>query len=255
MMTGSSARGEKSCLKRRAQSIALLASLLFLSLAGSPPPAAASDVVFYELTEAMTFDGVTRTGAGALAGEAQVGRSPLCPRDVLESLAAASLARRDRPCYVTAIGQDVLSLATFGGIFKADIQVKVQGDNLVDAPELVVMVATIAGDLLIADTELRLLAIPRGTLTITHVLDPTTFQHVEVQGGDIPLTGIVRLPFAIGPDGRHRKARSGEPAFYLSDQRELVRVESKERSLGLATARFEVNFHGQFGGAGHTTAE
>jgi hypothetical protein len=119
----------------------------------------------------------------------------------------------------------------------------------------VVIVAKIAGDLLIADAELRLLAIPRGTLTITHVLDPTTFQHVEVQGGDIPLTGIVRLPFAIGPDGRHRKARSSEPAFYLSDQGELVRVEPEERSLGLATARFELNFHGQFGGAGHTTAE
>ena len=112
-----------------------------------------------------------------------------------------------------------------------------------------------AGDLLIADTELRLLAIPRGTLTITHVLDPITVRHVEVQGGDIPLTGMVRLPFAVGPDGRHRKARRGEPAFYLSDHGELVRVEPEERSLGLATARFELNFHGQFGGAGHTTAE
>jgi hypothetical protein len=150
----------------------LLALPLVLSVAGSPVPAAAFDVAFYELTGTMIFDGVTRTGAGKLAGEATVGRSPLCPRDVVEALATAGLARRDRPCYVTAIGPDVLSLATFGGTFEADIQVKVQADNPVDAPELVVMVARIAGDLRIADAELRLLAIPSGTLTITHVLDP-----------------------------------------------------------------------------------
>jgi hypothetical protein len=246
---------ETSRMTTRAKAFAALASLLFLSVAGAPAPTAAFDVAFYELTETMTFDGVTRTGAGALAGEAKVGRSPLCPREVVESLATAGVARRDRPCYVTAIGRDVLSLATFGGTFEADIEVKVQGDNPVDAPELVVMVARVAGSLLIADTALRLLAIPEGTLTITHVLDPTTFRYVEVQGDDVPLTGMVRLPFAVGPDGRHRQARRGEQAFYLSDGGELIRVEPDEHSLGLATARFELNFQGRFSVAGKTDAE
>jgi hypothetical protein len=245
-----------SRLRRPASSVvAWLASVLFVSLAGLPAPTAAFDVAFYELTETMTFDGVTRTGAGALAGEATVGRSPLCPHEVVESLAAAGLARRDLPCYVTAIGRDVLSLATSGGTFEADIQVKVQGDNPVDAPELVVMAARIAGDLRIVDAELRLLAIPRGTLTITHVFDPTTFRHVETRGGDVPLTGMVRLPFAVGPDGRLRRAQRLEPAFYLGDGGELIRVEPDEHSLGLATARFELHFQGRFGVAGETGAE
>jgi hypothetical protein len=71
----------------------------FLSLSGWPELAAGFDVAFYELTETMTLDGVTRRGAGALAGEAHVGRSPLCPRDLVDSLASAGIGRRDRPCY------------------------------------------------------------------------------------------------------------------------------------------------------------
>lgn len=191
--------GKTSRMRWRAQSAAALASLLVCALPGPAASADAFDVAFYELTETMMFDGVTRTGAGELAGEAAVGRSPLCPRDMVESLAAAGLARRDRPCYVTAVGRDVLSLATLGGIFEADIQVKVQADNPVDAPELVVMVAKIAGELRIVDAELRLLAISRGMLTITRVLDPTTFRHVSLQRDPVLLTGMVRLPFAIGP--------------------------------------------------------
>jgi hypothetical protein len=66
---------------------------------------------------------------------------------------------------------------------------------------------------------------------------------------------MVRLPFAVGPDGRLRKARRSEPAFYLSDAGELIGVEPDEHSLGLATARFELNFPGRFGVAGKADAE
>jgi hypothetical protein len=239
-------------MKTRAKYSASLASLMFLLLAGLPGQAASFDVAFYELTERMTFDGVTRTGEGSLAGHAKVGRSPLCPRDVVEALAAAGFALPGHPCYVTATGRDVLSLQTFGGTFEALIEVKVQGDNPVDAPELVVMRASIVGDLVIADQELRLLAIPRGTLTITHVLDPATFTYVEVKA-EFPLTGMVRLPFAIEPDGRSRKARRSDAAFYLSDQGQPVRVKRNEHSLGVATARFELSFEGLFGVAPEDT--
>src|SRR5262249_53728212 len=52
-----------------------LCSAVFLVLAvplAPPAQAATWDAVFYELTENMTFDGATRTGSGALAGEAMV---------------------------------------------------------------------------------------------------------------------------------------------------------------------------------------
>jgi hypothetical protein len=244
-------------MKTRAKYQASLASLTLLLVAGLPAHAASFDVAFYELTEQATFEfdpetfaPVKRTGEGSLAGEARVGRSPLCPKELVEGLAAAGLATRGRPCYVSATGKDVIDLTTFQGTFEAAIQVKVQGDNPVDAPELIVLLASIKGGLLVADPEFRLLAIRDGVLTITHVLDPTSYAYVPASWlgmqTEFPTTGMVRLPFTREKSGQYRRAWRDDEAFYLSDRGRLIRVKRKEHSLGIATARFELNFEGFF---------
>ena len=230
------------------QSVGLVAALSALLVSGSPASAGSSDAVFYELIEEATFvfDGagqlISRTGTGGLAGETRTG--PLCPRALITRLEAAGLASRGTACYVTAWGTDVLSGTTFAGSLEADIAVKVQGDNPVDAPELVVLRAHVSGRLVVADPELRLLAITDGTLRITEILDPT-FTLVPIQGGTTAFTGTVRLPFVPARYGYyryHRKARRFEAAYYLGDRAQLIPVQPEERSLGLPTARFELRF-------------
>jgi hypothetical protein len=55
---------------------------------------------------------------------------------------------------------------------------------------------------------------------------------------------MVRLPFVREDDGRHRRARRNDQAFYLSDRGRLIPLKRDEISLGVATARFELNFDG-----------
>jgi hypothetical protein len=159
---------------------------------------------------------------------------------LVSELVAAGLMLGGTPCYVTATrASDEINASSGAGILQATIQVKVQLDNPVDAPELVVMVAHIKGQLQVIDS--RLIKI-WGTVMTTHELDTSTFSLVEVSGPAEPFTGMVRLPFVIEQGGTSRKARRGEAAFYLADDGELIRVRSNERSLGLPTARFELNF-------------
>jgi len=190
-------------------------------------PASGWDVAFYELTETMTFDGTTRTGSGALAGEAKVG-TPLCPDALMSALVSVGALPAATSCYVTAYGTDFITIKGSGEL-KADIAVKVQGDNPVDAPEFVVMTGALTGGMAVADEQMRLLAI-WGTLTIDGQSVPTRF------------TGMVRLPFVDDEQGRHRQPRRHERAFYLKDDGRLERVQPDEQSLGWPTARFELTF-------------
>ena len=234
-------------MKGKLKYVGVLACLALAVLVGVPAGAEAFDVVFYELSENATFV-FDKTGAfvkrvaeeGVLAGEAQVG-TPLCPRRLVRELVAAGLMRDRTPCYVTATGASDEIDAFGAGSLQATIQVKVQLDNPVDAPELVVMVAQIEDQLQVIDSQQRLIMIS-GTVRTTHVLDTSTFSLVEVSGRAKPFTGRVRLPFVIEQDGTSRKARRGEKAFYLADDGTLIPVQSNERSLGLPTARFELNF-------------
>jgi hypothetical protein len=237
-------------MKTQAKYLASLASLTFLLFTALPAQATSWDVAFYELTEDLSFGQVldaagnpvqTRIGAGALAGEARIGKSPLCPQALVDALVAGGFAKRNKPCYVTATGRDEIRLDNLSGTFEADIRVKVQGDNPVDAPELTVLVAKIRGGLQIPYPETRKIVITSGVLTVTHLLDPATFTYNEVSAA-YPLTGMVRLPFVRTDDGRHRRPRRNDQAFYLSDRGKLVPLKRDELSLGVATARFELNF-------------
>jgi hypothetical protein len=66
---------------------------------------------------------------------------------------------------------------------------------------------------------------------------------------------MVRLPFVRENSGWNRRARWGEQAYYLSDRGRLIQVKRDEQSLGLATARFELNFEGAFLGEKETDGE
>ena len=74
-------------------------------------------------------------------------------------------------------------------------------------------------------------------------LDPATFSYQETSDA-FPLTGMVRLPFVREDDGRHRRPRRNDQTFYLSDRGRLIPLKRDELSLGVATARFELNFDG-----------
>ena len=213
-----------------------LAALALAVLVAAPVEAASFDVAFYELTEQMTFDGVTRTGAGALAGSAKAG-TPLCPQVLVVFGAIPPGAR----CYVEATGRDTINAGTGAGALEASVQVAVQGDNPVDAPEFVVMTGHISGGLQVIDPQGRLIMI-WGTFTPDTVFGAPA---IVFGLGPTDFTGTVRTPFVRESNGQDRKPHRNERAFYLGDQGQLIRVHENETSLGRATARFELNFYDQ----------
>src|SRR5262249_52042319 len=166
-------------------------------------------------------------GRGGVAGEAG-GGPPLGPGALVRALGGAGAPPAATSCYVTAYGTDSITIKGSGEL-KADIAVKVQGDNPVDAPEFVVMTGRLTGGMAVADEQMRLLAI-WGTLTI------------DGQDVSTRFTGMVRLPFVKDELGRHRQPRRFERAFYLKDDGRLERVQTDEQSLGWPTARFELTF-------------
>jgi hypothetical protein len=202
----------------------------------TPVLAGSGDAVFYELTENMTFDGTTRTGTGALAGEAPVGTA-LCPEAMVQVLIQSQLISGVRPCYVTAFGTDAVTVKGTG-VLSAQFAVQVQGDNPADAPEYTVMAGTLTGDMHVADARGWLIAI-WGTVRVDHVLGqaPSAFGLAATT-----FTGMVRLPLVKDPAGHYRKPQRNERAFYLGDDGHLVRVKKDETSLGWPTARFELTF-------------
>src|SRR5215813_5498631 len=91
------------------QSLGSAVSLVLAVLGAGSAQASTWDVVFYELTENMTFDGTTRTGSGALAGEAKVG-TPLCPDALMNALVSSGVLPAATSCYVTAYGTDSITI-------------------------------------------------------------------------------------------------------------------------------------------------
>jgi len=229
------------CWKSAVWSVLGLVFLLFVSMF-RPVPAIAKDdpdTVLYEVTEDMYLKDAAgnlvasvvpdgrRTAVAQLAGWAKVG-TPLCPWSVL------SLTPGAKRCTVNATGADDLSLTTGTGSLGGTFAVVVQDDNLVDAPEFVVMTGTFAGD---ADLSLSLAGqapigfIKNGVATI----DGTSEASFK-------FTGTFRLPFALDAHGKHHKPRPDRDAFYLNDHERPVEVKDNERSLGWPTVRLEIDF-------------
>ena len=215
---------------------------LVLLVMGTTRPALADqdpDAVLYEVTEDMYLKdaagnfvssvvaGGRRTAVAQLSGWSKLG-TPLCPWSVL------SLSPGAKRCTVNATGSDDLSLTTGTGSLKGTFAVVVQDDNVVDAPEFVVMTGTFSGD---ADLSLSLSGrAPIGFITngVATIDGAST--------ASFKFTGTFRLPFSLDEHGKRRKPRLDRDAFYLNDLRRPVTVRDNERSLGWPTVRLELAF-------------
>ena len=230
-------------------------SLLFLlfALMIGPAPALAGGVgqgvglVLYEVTEDMYLldaqgkptaslaSAARRAAVSQLSGLAKLG-TPLCPWEVL------SLAPGAKGCTVNVAGGDNLSLADGKGTVGGTFAVVVQGDNMVDAPEFVVMTGSFAGQ---ADLSLPFKGVaPTGFVTSGR-------GFIDLNGDGQPgagepaftFTGTFRLPFALDTAGKHAKPQRHNPAYYLADDfQTTVPVEGGEKSLGWPTVRLEITF-------------
>src|SRR5437899_5306355 len=195
--------------------------LLFALVFGPAPVLAAevdADAVLYEVTEDMYLKDAAgnvvtsvvpngrRTAVAQLSGWAKIG-TPLCPSWVVLVVPNA------KRCALTATGADDLSLVTGTGTLSGTFAVVVQGDNMVDGPEFVIMTGTFKGD---ADLSQSLAGVaPLGRITNGVVA-------IDANGDGQPdltlnFRGRFRLPFALDAGGGPGKPRRDRDAYYPSD--------------------------------------
>jgi hypothetical protein len=262
-------------MKRCGHRAVAVVSLLCTAFVGLPAASAHDgkskpvDAKLYEVTENMSLEPnvmapTLRTATAALQGTAKLG-SPLCPVDLIHLLFGLGLlTRADKPCTVTAVGNDAIETATGSGSVDGTFAVVINLDNATDSPEFVVMTGEFAGKMQVAvDTsvnpprQLPLINLTDGTFTpnevfgvpINHIgmicLEPTksgTFCLDPARFGPAPFTGVFRLPFTVDKRGWRHRAHSSKEAFYLGDQGQLIKVQPDERSLGFPTVRVEIDF-------------
>jgi len=191
----------------------------------------------YEVTETVHFGGdgltvVTRDAVAVLMGFAPLG-SPLCPMKALVSNPTA------QTCTVTGTGTDSVSAGgtsvdgkgPVSGTFS--VVVNAPGNSSVHVPDLPLLTGTFSG---INDLSPAILhGIPLGSIQGTFVIDGEAQQ--------VPFTGTFRLPFALDATGKVKEPNDErEDAFYLGDNRELIRVQPFERVLGFPPVRLELKF-------------
>lgn len=214
--------------------------LLFVLMVGPVPALAGNpDAVLYEVTEDMYLKDAAgnfvaglatatrRSAVAQLSGWAKIG-TPLCPAYVKQ------IAPKAKRCTLNATGADDLSLATGTGTVGGTYAVVVQDNNLVDAPEFVIMTGTFSGK---ADLSLSL----SGQAPIGFITDGvgTVDGYSEAT---FKFTGTFRLPFALDQVGRRLQASRDWDAYYLDDHGHLIEVKPNERSLGIPTVRLEIDF-------------
>ncbi len=176
--------------------------------------AAVPDAVLYEVSEAVSTDGVRLpvVSTATLVGVVRRG-APLCP----DAVAAAS---HPRGCWVSVRARSEVDAGGVGPVH-GTFEVLVQDANAVDAPEIVVARGTLEGVIdLSASVRGRR---PRGTIHGRF--------RAEGRAAGGTFRGTFRLPFL----------HDGRPS-YLMDDGAVVAAEADEQSLGLATVRLELSF-------------
>jgi hypothetical protein len=263
-------------MKRYGHRAAAVVSLMCTAFVGLPAASAHDgkskpvDAKLYEVTENMSLEPnvmapTLRTATAALQGTAKLG-SPLCQVDLVHLLVGLGLlTRADKPCTVTAVGNDDIDTETGSGSVDGTFAVVINLDNTTDAPEFVAMTGTFKGDMQVV---VDLSAKPPRTLPLIN-LNNGNFQPADVLGfpitcppvpgpkpctdisalgldpakfGAAPFTGVFRLPFTVDKRGWRHRAHSSKDAFYLGDQGQLIKVQPDERSLGFPTVRVEIDF-------------
>ena len=232
--------------------VGLTLSLLVVPAAGyserrgsseSGESATGTGVTLYEVSERVTFDPddagvILRNAISPLLGFAELG-TPLCPTILL-----ASFPQMKR-CSVIALGSDNVSTVTGRGavVGTFDIVINAPGSSSVHVPSLPVISGTFSGQI---DLSLAVLHnVPLGSIAGTFSI-PTLNQQGQPTLAEVPFSGTFRLPFGIDDLGRvvkHDDDDETHGAFYLADDmRTLIRVRSKERSIGFPTVRLELRF-------------
>jgi hypothetical protein len=238
--------------------------------------AVAADATLYELSEEMTIDAEGyRLATSSFQGTAALG-TPLCPQILATLLAYGDKPVHIKSCTVTGVGSDKVDIATdttgrplratYGsGRLWGTFAVVVNADNLIDAPEYVVMTGTFGGDMfLTAPAELtgkkqtaggpatQRINLMNGVFEPKNILGWSPEQlatamkaPVEALGlAPAAFSGVFRLPFAVtkGQKERPRLRLLGDVYYYLSDTDRLIRVRRDEMALGFPTVRIEVHF-------------
>ncbi len=190
------------------------------------------EVTLYETTEVMKMTGgkvVHRRATSALVGVVAPG-TPLCPGTTA--------------CTLTATGSDNINMGTGLGDVKGTFDVVAQGDNFVDAPELIVMTGKFSGKMDFSPAVLH--SIPYGT--ITGQLDPDHAKKIQ-------FTGTFRLPVnppvfdltCLGTNPNPLLCITGwGPPSYLMNPAAFpfgfAPVQPNEFVLGYPMVRFDISF-------------
>ena len=227
---------------------AMLALLAFVAAPLFGATAFAADAQLYELTENMKLISKgqpRRVATSELMGFAAKG-SPLCPTSLLEQLGAKHLIDPATfpQCTINATGSNDVSLVTGVGPLSGRFTVVVQGDNAVDAPELVVMRGKFRGTIDFGNVR----TFGFGTATGTFTSDA---------GHKIPFSGTFRVPYVIfldfsknpptpcNPTTGNPSCVQVTPPVYtdLEGGNALgVEVAPNEYAIGYPTVRFDINF-------------
>ena len=251
----------------------LVVAIAFLALIPAPV-AIAADATLYELSEEMMVDNYGyRRATSSFQGTAALG-TPLCPQILATMLGSGDNPLHVTSCTVTGVGSDKLDIATdaagkplrptFGsGRLWGTFAVVVNADNVVDAPEYVVMTGTFGADMfLTVPTDLKgkkqtaggpstqRIMMANGVFTPDNVLGWTPGQlaaymqaPADALGlGAATFSGVFRLPFSVAKGQKEKPRRGGNDAYYLGDTDTLIKVRKDEVALGYPTVRIEVTF-------------
>jgi hypothetical protein len=226
----------------------------------SPAPYRYADAVFYEVVENMRLaGGGPGSGTSLVPSYMQNGATTTSPRRIAKAALTGAGIRgtpfcacppsgcepANQVCYLNAFGQDDIDLSTAFGRFSAKVSGVVQGDNLVDQPEMVVEENRVSGRMNMTPALFHQL--PYGTVTGRVTSTPARPRFI----------GVFRLPFLASPAIREILCRAtpnpnphfpgwdiayidttptGEPTGRCLD------ILPQELSLGWPTVRFDIWF-------------
>lgn len=220
-----------------------------------PIATAAPQALLYEVTENLTQDLTAMTprlSHWAAQGTA-VANSPFCPKELISALRKMKLVSgTPGSCTITAFGQDAIAPTFTGTVAVPDFAVVINRDNVVDAPERVVMTGSITGNLVIVpfgpagvtpdlNAKKATLGPSVPLILVQHgVFTPNPFFGVSLAPSCF--TGTFRLPFQVTSAGTRVEPVRGGQAFYLGDDGSLIRVRPEEFAFGFPMLRAEVTF-------------
>lgn len=228
-------------------------AVVWLSIGLSSGSAAAQGVKLYELTESMKVVGrgsnLQRVATSQLMGFAQP-KTPLCSAAIATTPAAVAALQDDSTrCTINATGSDVVSLVTGKGMLHGRFTIVIQGDNLIDGPELIVTRGQFTGEMDFSPAILHQLpfglvegrmSLERGQTLRFRATFRLPFDGSQLVEGvrlrDLLCPGSSPNPMLWGADIKYLATDGGVPNGQCID------VLPSELALGFPTVRFDIDF-------------